>query len=57
MRFKFIAAAVGLAVANVAVADEGMWQPHQLPELESVLKAKGLSIDVESISKLNKGFS
>ncbi|MEC8138624.1 MAG: S46 family peptidase, partial [Pseudomonadota bacterium] len=54
MRFKFIAAAVGLAVANVAVADEGMWQPHQLPELESVLKAKGLSIDVESISKLTE---
>ncbi len=54
MRFKFIAAAVGLAVANVTVADEGMWQPHQLPELESVLKAKGLSIDVESISKLTE---
>ena len=54
MRFKFIAAAVGLAVANVAVADEGMWQPHQLPELESILKAKGLSIDVESISKLTE---
>ena len=54
MRFKFIAAAVGLAVANVAVADEGMWQPHQLPELESILKAKGLNIDVQSISKLTE---
>jgi hypothetical protein len=36
------------------VADEGMWQPHQLPELESILKAKGLEISVDSISKLTE---
>lgn len=38
--------------AAPALADEGMWQPHQLPELETVLKAKGLQIDAKSIAEL-----
>ncbi|MAD88447.1 MAG: dipeptidyl-peptidase 7 [Pseudoalteromonas sp.] len=54
MRIKTLTAAVVLAASNFAIADEGMWQPHQLPELESVLKQKGLEIDVKSISKLTE---
>ncbi|MFY8299620.1 S46 family peptidase [Pseudoalteromonas sp. SS15] len=54
MRIKALTAAIVLAASNFAIADEGMWQPHQLPELESVLKQKGLEIDVQSISKLTE---
>jgi hypothetical protein len=54
MRLKLIIATLAIAVASTAVADEGMWQPHQLPELESILKAKGLEIDAKSISKLTE---
>ncbi|WP_337843256.1 S46 family peptidase [Rheinheimera sp.] len=43
---------LALSLAAVVQADEGMWQPHQLPELEAVLKAKGLQIDAKSIAQL-----
>ncbi|HIK81123.1 MAG TPA: S46 family peptidase, partial [Porticoccaceae bacterium] len=35
-------------------ADEGMWQPHQLPAMSDELAAKGLEIDAESISSLTE---
>ncbi|MEZ9538177.1 S46 family peptidase [Shewanella sp. 10N.286.51.B8] len=35
-------------------ADEGMWQPYQLPAMADELKAKGLEIDAKSISKLTE---
>lgn len=44
--------ALALSVATFAHADEGMWQPHQLPELEQLLKEKGLEIDAKSIAQL-----
>ncbi len=37
-----------------ATADEGMWQPYQLPAMADELKAKGLEIDAKSISKLTE---
>ncbi|MFC4655219.1 S46 family peptidase [Rheinheimera marina] len=43
---------LALSLASLAQADEGMWQPHQLPELEAVLKAKGLQIEAASIAQL-----
>ncbi|MGS0825043.1 S46 family peptidase [Shewanella sp. 0m-8] len=43
-----------IATSFGAVADEGMWQPHQLPAMADELKAKGLEIDVNSISKLTE---
>ena len=49
-----LVATCSLALSFAAHADEGMWQPHQLPELESILKAKGLEISVDSISKLTE---
>ncbi|MBS3796601.1 S46 family peptidase [Pseudoalteromonas sp. BDTF-M6] len=54
MRLSLIGAALLATAINPALADEGMWQPHQLPQLESVLKAKGLEIDPKSISKLTE---
>ncbi|MCL1124096.1 S46 family peptidase [Shewanella surugensis] len=35
-------------------ADEGMWQPYQLPAMADELKAKGLEIDAENISTLTE---
>ena len=37
-----------------AQADEGMWQPHQLPAMSDELAAKGLEIDAVSISSLTE---
>ncbi len=45
---------VAVAATFVAQADEGMWQPHQLPAIADELKAKGLEINVQSISKLTE---
>lgn len=43
-----------VAASFASHADEGMWQPHQLPAMADVLKAKGLEIDAKSISKLTE---
>ncbi|WP_394201284.1 S46 family peptidase [Shewanella waksmanii] len=43
-----------LAASFAAHADEGMWQPYQLPAMADELKAKGLEIDAKSISKLTE---
>lgn len=41
-----------LLLSTAVIADEGMWLPQQLPELEDELKARGLSIEVQNIAKL-----
>ena len=40
--------------ASSAFADEGMWQPHQLPQIKQQLLKNGLKIDPEKISKLTE---
>ncbi|QFU21344.1 S46 family peptidase [Shewanella eurypsychrophilus] len=45
---------VAVAASFGAHADEGMWQPYQLPAMADELKAKGLEIDAKSISKLTE---
>jgi len=45
---------VAMAASFGAAADEGMWQPHQLPAMADELKAKGLEISADSISKLTE---
>lgn len=45
---------VAIAASFASHADEGMWQPHQLPAMADELKAKGLEIDAKSISKLTE---
>jgi hypothetical protein len=45
---------VAIAASFGVMADEGMWQPHQLPAMADELKEKGLEISAESISKLTE---
>lgn len=54
MRLKLVSLLCAVGFAHTALADEGMWQPHQLPQLEDVLKKKGLEIDPKNISKLTE---
>ena len=58
MKHVYITAKLLLAAWLIAPltlsADEGMWQPHQLPAMANELKAKGLEIDAESISRLTE---
>jgi hypothetical protein len=52
MRLRSIATlgiVLGLAFAVVALADEGMWMPHQMKDLD--LKAKGLRMDPAELYK------
>ena len=50
----FALSALLLTVAGPAVADEGMWQPSQLPELADELRGLGLEIDPDRMSKLTE---
>jgi hypothetical protein len=45
-------AALGLIAS--AHADEGQWQPHQLPQLKSELKRIGITIPAEKLADLSK---
>ncbi|OON62186.1 peptidase S46 [Massilia sp. KIM] len=46
--------AVLVGAAAVAIADEGQWQPHQLPQLKSELKRIGITIPAEKLADLSK---
>ena len=53
MRIRLLAAAVAATVfATAAHADEGMWQPSQMPQLAAQLKARGLQMDPAALSNL-----
>ncbi|MFZ6751689.1 S46 family peptidase [Undibacterium sp. Ren11W] len=43
-----------LVAAASASADEGQWQPHQLPQLKAELKRVGISIPAEKFADLSK---
>ena len=40
--------------SQYAHADEGQWQPHQLPQLKSELKRLGITIPAEKLADLSK---
>ena len=40
-----------MGVIASAHADEGQWQPHQLPQLKSELKRIGITIPAEKIGR------
>ena len=46
------AALVAALLSTAASADEGMWEPRQMPELAAQLKARGLQMDPEDLSNL-----
>ncbi|APA67703.1 peptidase S46 [Janthinobacterium sp. 1_2014MBL_MicDiv] len=53
--FKTIVLPVALLGAFAgAHADEGQWQPHQLPQLKSELKRVGIEIPAEKLADLSK---
>ena len=53
--FKSIVLPVALLGAiGVTHADEGQWQPYQLPQLKSELKRIGITIPAEKLSDLSK---
>jgi len=57
--FKFIVLPAVLTTAlsgvfTAAHADEGQWQPHQLPQLKSELKRIGITIPAEKLADLSK---
>ncbi len=43
-----------LSFSLSALADEGMWQPHQLPDLSQRLLDLGLEINPENLSSLDR---
>jgi Peptidase S46 len=43
-----------MGVIASAHADEGQWQPHQLPQLKSELKRIGITIPAEKLADLSK---
>lgn len=43
-----------LGTFGAAHADEGQWQPHQLPQLKSELKRIGITIPAEKLADLSK---
>jgi hypothetical protein len=52
--FKFIVLpAALLGAAAGALADEGQWQPHQLPQLKPELKRIGITIPAEKLADLS----
>lgn len=53
--FKSILLPVALVgFAGNAFADEGQWQPHQLPQLKSELKRIGITMPAEKLADLGK---
>lgn len=50
---RSLLAILALLFSTSALAAEGMWQPHQLPELEDELKRLGLKIEPQSLADLN----
>lgn len=53
--FKSILLPVALmGFASTALADEGQWQPHQLPQLKSELKRIGITMPAEKLADLGK---
>jgi hypothetical protein len=53
--FKFFVLPVAvMGVIASANADEGQWQPHQLPQLKSELKRIGITIPAEKLADLSK---
>jgi len=49
---SFVVVLALLAAAGTVRADEGMWPPFQLPEIENQLREAGLTLDPHSLSDL-----
>lgn len=54
MKKSLFALAAITLTGGVAHADEGMWMPQQLPQVAKQLKAAGLKLDPQSLTKLTE---
>ncbi|QYK04686.1 S46 family peptidase [Shewanella zhangzhouensis] len=50
---NLVAAALVLS-SGVALADEGQWQPYQMPSIADKLKARGIDIPAEQLADLSR---
>ena len=51
---KLLFPALFLVAGTPALADEGQWQPYQLPQLKAELKKVGITIPAEKLADLSK---
>lgn len=51
---KYLVIPAAVLCATSAHADEGQWQPYQLPQLKSELKRIGIAIPAEKLADLSK---
>jgi hypothetical protein len=51
---KYLVIPAALLCATSVHADEGQWQPYQLPQLKSELKRVGIAIPAEKLADLSK---
>jgi hypothetical protein len=51
---KYLVIPAALLCATSAHADEGQWQPYQLPQLKSELKRVGIAIPAEKLADLSR---
>ncbi|MGI5310632.1 S46 family peptidase [Rheinheimera sp. WS51] len=54
MKAIYLLSAVALSLSFSIKADEGQWQPHQMPELQQQLTEKGISISGKQLADLSQ---
>ncbi|WMN58952.1 S46 family peptidase [Pseudoalteromonas xiamenensis] len=54
MKYTLIGLALAAVFSQHVLADEGQWQPHQLPQLQKQLTEKGIEISGEQLADLNQ---
>lgn len=54
MKAIYLLSAVALSLSVTSQADEGQWQPHQMPQLQQQLTAKGIQISGKQLADLSQ---
>ena len=54
LSMSVLAFSISAQYAGYAQADEGQWQPHQMPQLKAELKRIGITIPAEKLADLSK---
>ncbi|MDZ7869934.1 MAG: S46 family peptidase [Rheinheimera sp.] len=52
--YKYTLFPAALLCSVAAIADEGQWQPYQLPQLQQQLSARGISVPAADLADLSK---
>ena len=51
---SLLLATLAITTTSSVFADEGQWQPYQLPQLKAELKRIGIAIPAEKLADLSK---